>query len=246
MTPDVPMPVDWSSLLRDPHVDRLVTLAIEEDLGSGDLTSEALFREPLQTRARLVARSTTVVCGLPLAREILRRFDAAATLDAQVSEGALCAAGTTLALITADTRALLGAERPLLNFLMRLCGIAALTHATVARVPAGSRCRIYDTRKTMPGWRALDKAAVRTGGGENHRMGLYDAVLIKDNHLAASASITDAVGRVRAHTARSTIIEVEIDHLDQLEEAITNGADIILLDNFSMVDIAEAVRRARH
>jgi nicotinate-nucleotide pyrophosphorylase (carboxylating) len=182
-----------------------------------------------------------VVCGSPLAASLFARFDANAEMTAMVEEGSRVSADTTILEVRADVRAILTAERCALNFLMRLCGIATAARAATDAVPNGCRTRIFDTRKTTPGWRRLDKAAVRTGGAENHRQGLFDVVLIKDNHLAAAPSITEAVHRAREHVGDTMVVEVEIDRLDQLSEAIASGADIVLLDNFSNDELRRAV-----
>ena len=235
------MTSDWKDALDHADVQMLVDLALREDVGAGDVTTQAIFRAPQRVQAKVVARTPTVLCGGPLALSILRRFDPHAEVTALAAEGTAVTAGSTLLTIDADVRALLTAERTLLNFLMRLCGVAANAHRAASLVPAGSATRIYDTRKTLPGWRQLDKLAVRIGGCSNHRIGLFDAILIKDNHIAAAGSITKANTAARAW--RKLPVEVEIDDLAQLEEALTAKADIILLDNFSLADIREAVAR---
>ena len=233
------MTAAWTEALGHADVQLLVDLALREDVGAGDVTTQAIFRAPQRVRARVVARTPTVVCGGPLASSILRRFDPHATVAAAFAEGTPVAAGTTILDIDADVRALLTAERTLLNFLMRLCGVAANAHRAVSLLPPGSATRIYDTRKTLPAWRQLDKVAVRIGGATNHRIGLFDAILIKDNHIAAAGSITSAIAAARAW--RKLPVEVEIDRLGQLDEALNAKADIILLDNFSLADIRAAV-----
>ena len=241
--------VDWQGLLSDTGVTKLIDLALDEDLGpgglgDGDATTRALFDAPLPAVAAVVARSATVACGLPLAAAIFRRIDPTLEVRSWVGEGEVVAAGTTLMTVQGDTRTLLTAERCALNFLMRLCGTAQAAHAAVASVPAGCRAKIFDTRKTLPGWRRLDKAAVRTGGAENHRMGLFDLILIKDNHIAAAGSVSAAVERARSTTGRGLRVQVEVDTLAQLDEAIAAGPDMILLDNFDLADMTTAVARA--
>ncbi len=235
------MSASWIETLEHADVQMLVDLALREDVGAGDVTTQAIFRAPQRVHATVVARTPTVACGGPLALAILRRFDPHAELTAKVAEGTFVPRGTSIFDIDADVRALLTAERTLLNFTMRLCGIAANAHRAASLVPPGSPARIYDTRKTLPGWRQLDKLAVRIGGGTNHRMGLFDAILIKDNHIAAAGSLSKAVAAARAW--RKLLVEVEVDDLSQLDEALAAKADIILLDNFSLDDIREAVRR---
>ena len=234
---------DWAHLLASEQVLRLVELALQEDIGTGDLTTQAIFAHPKPTVAHLVARTATVVCGLPLMTHILHRLDAQAQVTPHVDEGAAVAAGTTLCRIDADIRALLTAERTCLNFCMRLCGIAQAAARAVQAIGPGLPARVFDTRKTMPGWRLLDKMAVHTGGAQNHRMGLFDAVLIKDNHVAACGSVGAAVALARAHVGLSCAVEVEVDSLAQLDDAVQALPDIILLDNFSLDDLRTAVQR---
>ena len=235
------MTTEWKDALDHADVQLLVDLALREDIGAGDVTTQAIFRAPQRVQAKVVARTSTVVCGGPLALSILRRFDPHAEVTALADEGTAVPAGSTIFTIDCDVRALLTAERTLLNFLMRLCGVAANAHRATSLVPPGSTARIYDTRKTLPAWRQLDKLAVRIGGGSSHRIGVFDAILIKDNHIAAAGSITKAVAAARAW--RKLPVEVEVDSLAQLDEALAAKADIILLDNFSLADIQTAVAR---
>jgi nicotinate-nucleotide pyrophosphorylase (carboxylating) len=183
-----------------------------------------------------------VVSGLACARLALHELDPAATFEAVVADGEQAPAGTALARVEANARALLSAERTGLNLLGRMSGIATLTRAYVDAVE-GTKARIVDTRKTTPGLRALEKYAVRCGGGVNHRFGLDDAILIKDNHVAACGSVGEAVRRAKAFAGHLTKVEVEVDSLDQLEEALAEAPDVIMLDNFSLDDLREAVRR---
>jgi nicotinate-nucleotide pyrophosphorylase (carboxylating) len=175
-----------------------------------------------------------------LAAEVLRRIDAQARCTVKVNEGQSVPAGTVVAVLEGDVRGILTAERTMLNFVMRLSGIATQARRAVECIPPDCRARIYDTRKTLPGWRQLDKAAVKLGGAENHRMGLWDAVLIKDNHVAAAGSIGAAVRLARAANPGLTI-EVEVDTFAQLDEALAAGPDIILLDNFDEAALTKAV-----
>jgi nicotinate-nucleotide pyrophosphorylase (carboxylating) len=237
--------VDWPALLVAPDVLQLIDLAVAEDVGTGDLTTDAIFVQAQRVTARVLTRRPVVVCGVPLAEAVFRRFDPGLRLTHVAAEGSCLDADATLFELEADVRAVLTAERTALNFLMHLCGIATGARAAVLAIPAGCRARIYDTRKTTPGWRRLEKAAVKTGGAENHRFGLYDAILIKDNHVAAAGSVRAAVALARGSTERRLQVEVEVDRLDQLEEAIVAGADIVLLDNMSPADMQRAVLTSR-
>jgi nicotinate-nucleotide pyrophosphorylase (carboxylating) len=238
--------IDWPALIATDLVSRLITLALDEDVGSGDVTTEAIFGRggPRQVvKAHVVARTATVACAVPLAKHLLARFDPGVLFVSEAAEGARLNPGETLLVFEADVRAVLTVERTLLNFLMRLCGVAWGARACVEAIGPELHAKVYDTRKTTPGLRLLEKAAVRTGGAANHRIGLYDAVLIKDNHVAAAGSVKRAVELCRAHVGKSMVLEVEIDRLDQLDEALDAGADIVLLDNFSDADMATAVRQ---
>ena len=224
-----------------PHIDRLIDLALEEDIGTGDVTTQALIPPDMQGEAHIRAKQTLVVAGLPVAERVFHRLEPKLKFAPQVAEGQKVAAGTVLARLTGPVAAILTGERVALNFLMHLSGIATFTHKMVAAV-AGYPVAIVDTRKTTPGWRILEKYAVRLGGGHNHRLGLYDQVLIKNNHLAATASITEAIRRAREHAPKTLKVEVEVTDLDGLKEALAAGADIIMLDNMTEADIAQAVK----
>jgi nicotinate-nucleotide pyrophosphorylase (carboxylating) len=237
--------VDWPAILAASEVQALVDMAISEDLGSGDITSRSIFNQPEQVHGRIFTRGPTVLCGGPLAEAVFRRFDSRLRLEPKAHEGLHLECGQALFELHAEVRAVLAAERTVLNFLQRLCGIAAQARAAVDLIPNGCRAKIYDTRKTTPGWRRLEKAAVRTGGAENHRFGLYDAILIKDNHVVAAGSVRRAVELARSANQRDMKVEVEIDRLDQLEEAIVAGADIVLLDNMAPPAMRRAVDLAR-
>ena len=221
----------------------VVRAALAEDLGrAGDVTSLACIAPEARLRAVFAVRRPGVVAGLACARLAIAELDPAADFRTFVEDGEPVAAGDRLASVEADARALLSAERVALNLLGRLSGVATLTRAYVQAV-AGTGAMIVDTRKTTPGLRALEKYAVRCGGGVNHRFGLDDAILIKDNHIAACGSVGEAVRRARATAGHLTKVEVEIDRLDQLEDALSHGPDVVMLDNFSLADLAEAVRR---
>ncbi|CAN7602253.1 carboxylating nicotinate-nucleotide diphosphorylase [Phenylobacterium sp. LjRoot225] len=222
----------------------IVRAALAEDLGrAGDVTAQACIPAEARLSAVFATRKPGVVSGLACARLALAELDPAARFEPLVADGAHVAAGDRLAQVEANARALLSAERTGLNLLGRLSGIATLTQAYVQAV-AGTHARIVDTRKTTPGLRALEKYAVRCGGGVNHRFGLDDAILIKDNHVAACGSVGEAVRRAKAFAGHLMKVEVEVDGLDQLDEALEHGPDVVMLDNFSLADLAEAVRRA--
>lgn len=232
---------DWSAVLEHADTQLLIDLALREDIGPGDVTTQAVFRAPQIVTVNLVTRTPTIACGAPLAEAIVKRLDPDVRFGMHFAEGASVAAGAVLLSMTGDVRALLTAERTVVNFMMRLCGVAANARRAVDQLPAGVKARVFDTRKTMPGWRQLDKMAVRVGGGTNHRIGLFDGVLIKDNHIAAAGSITRAVEAARTWTRGRMQIEVEVDTMPQLDEALTAGADIILLDNFDLATTRQAV-----
>lgn len=228
-----------------PHlVQRLIDLALEEDLGPGDLTTQATIDPRVQAEAHLRAKEDLIVAGLPVAAAVFGRLDPAICFQEQVIDGTAVIAGTGLATVIGPAGLLLMGERVALNFLMRLSGIATLTRRFVDAVRAYP-VQIVDTRKTTPGWRVLEKYAVRLGGGANHRFGLFDGVLIKDNHIAAAGGITAAIHRAREAVPHTLKIEVEVADLAGLEEAITAGADIVLLDNMDEATLAQAVHRTR-
>jgi nicotinate-nucleotide pyrophosphorylase (carboxylating) len=220
-----------------------VRAALAEDLGrAGDITSQACIDADARMAATFTARADGIVAGLDCVFLAVRLLDPAAGVELRAKDGAAVAAGAPLARVEADARALLAAERTALNLLCHLSGIATLTAAFMAEV-AGTSARILDTRKTTPGLRALEKYAVRCGGGTNHRFGLDDAVLIKDNHVAACGGVREAVRRARAAVGHMVRVEVEIDRLDQLDMALAEKPDIVLLDNFTVDDMAAAVRQ---
>lgn len=225
------------------ETDAIVRRALEEDLGDGDVTTICTIAPGGWVQGRLLAKAPGVVAGLEVAAMVFTRLDPRVALTAHLVDGDAVEAGSVVAEIEGPGRAVLGGERVALNFLQRMSGIATLTRRFVDAV-RGTRAVIVDTRKTAPGLRALDKWAVRLGGGQNHRMGLYDMVLIKDNHIAAVGSITEAVTRVRASDARHRPIEVEVTTLVELDEALALGVDRIMLDNMSRDDMREAVRIA--
>src|SRR6185503_17579388 len=233
-----------SDYITDQRLRRLVEAALEEDLGRGDVTSDLLVPPDLAATAALRSRSEGVIAGLDVAALVFALVDSRVDFLASIKDGDIVAAGQDLAVVSGAARSLLRAERVALNFVQRLSGIATLTSRYVDAV-RGTRARITDTRKTTPGLRALEKYAVRAGGGFNHRRDLSDAMMIKDNHLAVIAarglSLTEAVTVARESLAHVLKIEIEVDRLDQIAEALDAGADIILLDNMFPAELAEAV-----
>jgi nicotinate-nucleotide pyrophosphorylase (carboxylating) len=227
-----------------PAVAALVDLALEEDLGRGDVTTATVLDARAEGEAALVARERLVLAGLAVAAAVFRRVDGAVSVELLARDGDEIAPGGKVAVFRGRASSLLAAERTALNFVQRLSGVATLSRSYATAV-AGTGLRITDTRKTTPGFRLLEKEAVRAGGAANHRFDLGSGVLIKDNHLALSGSIAEAVLRARSGAPHGMKIEVEVDTLAQLDQALAAGADIILLDNFSGADVEEAVRRVR-
>lgn len=234
-----------STELPIPLLDTILVRALEEDLGAGDVTTEACVPEDAMATANGVARKELVVCGVPVAARVFTLVDATLAFEPKVADGTRAAAGTVLWTVRGRARSLLMAERVALNLAQRMSGVATLTRRYVDALPEGSKTRITDTRKTTPGLRLLERYAVRKGGGHNHRNDLGSAVLIKDNHIVAAGGVRAAIERARARAAHTSKIECEVDSLEQLEEAIGAGADIVLLDNMSTEMTEEAVRRAR-
>lgn len=229
--------------LPDILIEPVVRMALAEDLGrAGDVTAQACIPAGTRMKAVFAARKPGVLAGIGCVRAALRALDPSATIRAPLADGAAFEAGAVLAEVEADARALLAAERTALNLLGRLCGIATLTRTYVQAV-AGTGAVVTDTRKTTPGLRALEKHAVACGGGTNHRFGLDDAILIKDNHVALAGGVGEAVRRARGAVGHLMKVEVEIDRLDQLDEAVAEGPDVIMLDNFSLEDLRSAVAR---
>jgi nicotinate-nucleotide pyrophosphorylase (carboxylating) len=226
-------------------LDAIVRRALEEDLGAGDLTTEACVPEDRLATASGVARREMVVCGLPVAARVFETVDPRVRFNAKVAEGTRVKPGTVLFVVDGHARTLLSAERVALNLVQRMCGIATTTRRYVDALPSDSKTRITDTRKTTPGLRLLERYAVRRGGGHNHRNDLSSAVLIKDNHIVAAGGVTVAIERARARAPHTSKIECEVDSLAQLEEALAAGADIVLLDNMDTATVEEAVRRTR-
>jgi len=225
-------------------LDRLVELALTEDLAAGDLTTEATVGESDRAIARAVAHSPLVVCGGEVFARVFYRVDPGVRVERVVADGARAKSGDVLWIAEGATRSLLMAERTALNFAQRLGGTATLTRKFVDALPTGAITRIVDTRKTTPGMRFLERYAVRTGGGHNHRDNLGSAVLIKDNHIVAAGGVKEAIERAFKHAPHSSRIEIEVESLEMLDEALAAGADVVMLDNFEPEEIAVAVERA--
>ena len=233
---DTPMTPEALAALAREDVRR----ALQEDVGAGDLTA-ALVPAQRRAPARILAREEAVICGAPWAEAALRALDPGVQLAWQVAEGQRCAPGQVVLEIEGSARALLSAERTALNFLQLLSAVATKTR-TYVDVVAGTRARIVDTRKTLPGLRLAQKYAVRVGGGTNHRIGLHDAVLIKENHIAAAGGVTAVLQAAQAVAAQAAFIEIEVETLEQLAEALAAGATMVLLDNMPLPMLREAVR----
>ncbi|MGC8863397.1 MAG: carboxylating nicotinate-nucleotide diphosphorylase [Armatimonadota bacterium] len=226
------------------HVERVVKNALAEDIGSGDITTALTVPAIARVEAVIVSRAAGVLAGIEVARAAFQATDPRILFEALLEDGAEIEPGTTIALVQGGAASILTAERVALNFLQRLSGVATLTAKYVAAV-AHTQAKIVDTRKTTPGLRVLEKYAVAVGGGRNHRFGLYDGILIKDNHIAAVGGITAAVAAARAHAPHTLRIEVEVGSLQEMEEAIEAGADAVLLDNMPVDMLKKAVEVAQ-
>ncbi len=235
--------IDWE------RVDALIRMALDEDLGDrGDTTTAAVIDESLHVNAVFLAKEDCVCAGLCVAERLMKAVDPAIEWESVVKEGDFCPKGTVMARLKGSARSLLTGERTALNFVQRLCGVATAAHKY--QQAAGGRCAILDTRKTTPGYRNLEKYAVAVGGASNHRIGLYDRIMIKDNHrelagLGGTGGILRSVERARKMYP-GLEVEVEIDSLAELPEALESKAEYILLDNMSTADMAEAVRMTNH
>ena len=218
----------------------LIDIALKEDIGSGDITTDNLIDPSLKGRGVMTAKEPLVIAGIHVVRQVFERLDPQIRLTAGFKDGDAVTAGTQVLKLSGQLRALLLGERTALNFLQRLSGIA--THVrTYMEMLGNSSVRLVDTRKTTPAWRVLEKYAVRVSGAHNHRMGLYDGVLIKDNHIAVAGSIENAVERVRSAVSHLVKIEVEVSNLTEVRQALKAGADVIMLDNMDTRQIKEAV-----
>jgi nicotinate-nucleotide pyrophosphorylase (carboxylating) len=227
----------------DSEITHLIRLALAEDVGKGDLTSEALLESKLSSKAAIIAKQEGILAGLPVARMVFKMTDKAAIFHMLKQDGEKIKKGERIALIQGRIRGILKAERTALNFLQRLSGIATLTAKYVEKTK-GAKAKILDTRKTTPGLRALEKYAVKAGGGKNHRMGLFDMILIKENHIQAAGGIREAMKRAKSR-CRGKKIEVEVGNLKELREAIEAKPDWIMLDNMKIEQMKKAVGMIR-
>jgi nicotinate-nucleotide pyrophosphorylase (carboxylating) len=232
-------------VIADFLLDDVVDRALAEDLSGGDVTSAASVALEERAVAKAVAHQQLVVCGGNVFARAFYRVDPGVRVEEVAAEGSRAQPGDVLWIVEGSARSILMAERTGLNFAQRLSGVATLTRSFVDAIPAGSALRIADTRKTTPGLRFLERYAVRLGGGHNHRDSLGSAVLIKDNHIVAAGGIAPAIERARAHAPHTSRIEIEVESLSQLDEALAAGAEIVMLDNFDSAALAEAVKRTR-
>lgn len=223
------------------QIDKIIDNALAEDIHTGDITTLSVLRKPRRMRARLVAKEPMVLAGIEVAERVFSRIDAGIAFNAEFSDGDRLAKGDVIARMEGNAASLLQGERVSLNLLQRMCGIATQTAAYVKELE-GTGARVVDTRKTTPGLRVLEKYSVRVGGGTNHRTGLYDGVLIKENHIAAAGGIIEAVSAARSYIAHTLKIEVETENLDQVAQALQAGADIIMLDNMGLEEMTKAVQ----
>ena len=221
--------------------EKLIRLALEEDIGPGDVTTDALIEPGHEGRAVIFAKESLVLAGIEVACEVFTMLDPAMSFETTFQDGDRVENGDEILTACGKLQALLTGERTALNFMQRLSGIATLTRQYADRV-AGCRARLTDTRKTVPGWRRLEKYAVKVGGAYNHRFGLYDGILIKDNHIAACGGISEAVAMIQDNRPHLLRIEVEVSDLNQVKEALDNGVDIIMLDNMDLKNIEESVK----
>jgi nicotinate-nucleotide pyrophosphorylase (carboxylating) len=221
---------------------RIVDAALEEDIGSGDLTAQLIPKDK-QARATIITRETATICGTAWANAVFAKIDASVQIDWQVSDGDRVQPNQLLCTLTGSARSLLTGERTALNLLQTLSAVATATRQYVDAV-AGTQCRILDTRKTLPGLRLAQKYAVKCGGGVNHRIGLFDAILVKENHIAAAGSIAAAVTAGRKLNS-NVLLEVEVENFDELQQALDAKVDRIMLDNFSLDDMRKAVQITR-
>ena len=223
------------------EIDRVITTALKEDIGGGDITTNLIIEKNQKAKAFFLAKEDGIIAGLAIAKIVFQKLDKKIVWKSFVKDGDFVSAGTRIAEVTGSLRALLTGERTALNILQRMSGIATATNSFV-NVLKNTNAKILDTRKTVPGLRLLDKYAVKLGGGTNHRIGLFDMVLIKDNHIKAAGSITNAVSKVKKGLTKKIKIEVETSNLDEVREALTCKVDIIMLDNMSVPMMKQAVK----
>ncbi len=226
------------------HLEQLIELALLEDIGPGDITTNALPKDGKNGIGEIVAKEPLVIAGLETARRVFARIDPTIVFSEKTADGESISTGQVVAVVKGDFRALLTGERIALNFIQRLSGIATHVRSYVREL-AEKPVRLVDTRKTVPGWRALEKYAVRMGGADNHRMGLYDGILIKDNHIVAFGGVARAVAKLREEAPHLLKIEVEAATLEEVEEALGAGADVIMLDNMDETLVRQAVALIR-
>ncbi len=232
-------------MIVDVVLDEIVRRALIEDLNGGDLTTEATVTAETRALARAVAKTDLVACGADVFARVFLTVDPGLRVQAEVEEGQRVGTGTHLWTVEGAARSILLAERTALNFVQRMCGVATEARRYVDALPPGSPTRITDTRKTTPGLRALERYAVRCGGAHNHRDALGSGVLIKDNHIIAAGGITSAIRRAKQRAPHTSKIEIEVESLASLDEALGAGADIVMLDNFADEELAAALERAR-
>ena len=229
------MKVDYLS-----PIDKIIDSALEEDLGHGDITTAALVDPFMKGKARVLAKEEIILAGIEVFSRVFSRLDPEIIVECKYHDGDVVPRGEDICIVKGSMRGILSGERTALNFLQRLSGIATLTRRYVEKTDS-SKVRVLDTRKTTPGLRILEKYAVRKGGGFNHRFGLFDGILIKDNHIAAAGSISKAVAKIKAGVPHTLRIEVEVEDIEGVKEAMAAGADAILLDNMSVKEMREAV-----
>ncbi|MFH1653735.1 MAG: carboxylating nicotinate-nucleotide diphosphorylase [Pseudomonadota bacterium] len=225
------------------EISNIIEIALHEDIGKADITTEATVNPKLNAEAVIMTKERIVVAGQEIAKEVFTRLDPKIKYEIIIGDGKSASPNETIARITGKAQAILTAERTALNFLQRLCGIATLTSKFVAKLKT-SKTKLLDTRKTTPGLRELEKEAVRLGGGTNHRFGLFDAYLIKENHIRLAGGIKNAIAKVKKHNKKKLTIEIEVQSIDELKEAIDEGVDIVMLDNFTLEDAREAIHFA--
>ena len=221
-------------------IDRMIEQALQEDIHTGDITTKAVVPQRRPAEARLIAKEELVLSGIDVAGRVFGQLNPEIKFSPHFNDGQRVEKGTVIATLQGDAADLLMGERVALNLLQRMCGIATLTSRFVAAI-SGTKARIVDTRKTTPGLREIEKYSVRVGGGINHRTGLYDGVLIKENHIAAAGGVSEAISRARAYIPHTLKIEIETETLAQVDEALAAGADIIMLDNMTLEDMRTAV-----
>lgn len=226
--------------IRYEDISALIALAVSEDIGSGDITTRAVFGNEQKSHAKIISKESGIFCGGDIVSFVYRQIDPEVEVKINIPDGSRINKNDTAVELYGKTISLLEGERTALNFLQRMCGIATASMKT-AELLSGTKIKILDTRKTLPGFRLLDKYSVKTGGGENHRMGLFDMILIKDNHIKAAGSITEAVKKVRDAYGDQFRIEIETSDLAEVNEALQSRADIIMLDNMSLSMMAESV-----